>query len=181
MNEKKNKAWLKWLIIILGVVALVIAAFFIVQAVMHNTKYSTKEYNIEESADGVTVKLNTVERLPMEDEKCLERIVLIGKEETFDCLIANMTITNNTDDEYDYSYRNFGHRDALNGDKVMPTSITRVGYEGIDVTKDMASGESHTQDVLYSIQNTENLNDIQIIYKVNPRADDGGAEISLPL
>lgn len=179
MNEKKNKTWLKWLIIILGIVAVGVAIFFIVRAFVGDGS-SYKEYNTEQSADGITIKLNTVERLPMESEKCQERVLLLGNKEDFTCVIANITITNNTGKEYDYSYRNFGYRRA-GDDRLRSTAITLTSYQGIDITKDMAAGESHTQDVFYSIQKQFELSDMKVIYKVDPKAEDGKSEISLAL
>jgi len=179
MNQIKNKRWLKWLLIVLGAAAVVVAAIFIVQAIMTSTKYSTKEYNTEASAEGITIKVNSVERVAMLDEKCQERIVLLGNKEKYDCLIINVTVTNTTDGTYDYSYRNFGYRDPRS-DKLLSTSITSINFEGVDVTKELAAGESHSQEVLLSIQNTVNLSDLELVYRVNPGADDG-AEITLPL
>lgn len=176
----KNHKRLKWIIvIILGVIALAVGAFFVIQAMIGDGS-SYKEYGTEQTADGITVKLNSVERLPMTNEKCLERIVLIGNKENFTCVIANVTITNNTDKTYDYSYRNFGYRDPRS-EKILTTSITNINFKGIDVTKDITPSKSHTQDVLYSIQKKVSLSDLKIIYKVDPKAGDGGAEIALQL
>jgi hypothetical protein len=179
MAETTQNSRRKWLLIILIIIVLAAAAFFIIKA-MHGDGSSFKEYGTEQSADGITVKLNTVERLPMENEKCLERVLLIGKKEDFTCVIANITITNNTGKEYDYSYRNFGYRQT-GEDKLRAPAITLTSFTGIDITKDMAAGESHTQDVFYSIQKRFNLSDISMIYKVNPKAEDGKSEIALPL
>jgi hypothetical protein len=179
MVKMKNSGRMKWLLIILGVVALAIAVFFIVRA-MTGDGSSFKEYDTEQSSEGVAVKLNTVERLPMASEKCQERILLIGKEEDFYCLIANVTITNNTDRKYDYSYRQFGYIDPRTN-KLRPTAITRITFPGIDITKDMPPRESHTQDVFYVIQNVVSPSDIKMIYKVDPKAEDGETEIALPL
>jgi len=175
----KNKRWLKWLLIVLGAAAVIVAAIFIVQAIMTGTKYSTKEYNTEASAEGITVKVTSVERVAMLDEKCQERIVLLGNKEDYDCLIINVTITNTTDGTYDYSYRNFAYRDPRS-DKILSTSLTNVNFEGVDVTKELAAGESHSQEVLLSVRNTVNLGDLELVYRVNPGTDNE-AEITLPL
>lgn len=175
MAATKNKRII-WLLIISGVVVLGVAAFFIVRAITSDGS-SFKEYNTEQTADGITLKLNTVERLPMENEKCLERVILLGNKEDYTCVIANITITNTTDKEFDYAYRNFGYREPDN-DKLRPYAITQVSFKGIDITKDMKPGESHTQDVFYTIQKKIDLSTLKMIYRVDPK---GGAEISLPL
>ena len=179
MNQTKNKRWLKWLLIILGAAAVIVAAIFIVQAIMTGTKYSTKEYNTEASAEGIAIKVTSVERVAMLDEKCQERIVLLGNKEDYDCLIINVTVTNNTDGTFDYSYRNFGYRDPRS-DKLLTTSITNINFKGVDVTKELAADESHSQEVLLSIRNTVNLSDLELVYRVNP-GDDNEATITLPL
>lgn len=177
--NKKNHTKL-WILIILGIVALAVAAFFIIKA-MQDGGSSFKEYNIEQSADGITVKLNTVERLPMTDTKCQERVtVLTSSDDSYDCVIANVTITNTGNKEYAYSYRNFGYRDPR-ADKILNTALTLTTFEGVDVTEDLAPGQSHTQEVHLTIRKTVDLEGLEIVYKVNPKADDGGAEITLPL
>lgn len=175
MATTKNKRII-WLLIISGIVVLGVAAFFIVRAITSDGS-SFKEYNTEQTADGITLKLNTVERLPMENEKCLERVVLMGKKENYTCVIANVTITNTTDKEYAYSYRNFGYREPGN-DKLRPYAITQVSFKGIDITKDMKAGESHTQDVFYSIEKDIDLSTLKMVYRVDLK---GGTEISLAL
>jgi hypothetical protein len=179
MKQTKNKRWLKWLLVILGVIAVAVAAVFIVQAVMHGAKYGTKEYNTEASAEGIAIKINSVERVAMIEEKCQERIVLFGNKEDFDCLIINVTITNTTDETFDYSYRNFGYRDPRS-DKLLSTGLTNISFEGVDVTKELAPGESHSQEVNLSVRNTVNLSDLELVYRLDPSADNG-AEITLPL
>jgi hypothetical protein len=177
----KNKRWLKWLLIILGIVALVVAAIFIVQAIMGGNKYGTKEYNTEASAEGITIKLNSVERLPLTDEKCQERVtVLTASDDEYDCVIANITVTNTTDKTFDYSYRNFGYR-SPRSENILRTAITLISFEGVDVTKEIAPGENHSQEVHLTIQKNVNLTDLQLVYRVNPNAEGGGAEITLPL
>lgn len=181
MAEVKNKKRLKlWLLIILGVAVIAVGGFFLFKAIKGDGS-SFKEYGIEQSADGISIKLNTVEKLPMVSEKCQERVtVLTSSDENYNCVIANVTITNNTDKKFDYSYRNFGYRDPR-ADKVLRTAITYISFEGVDVTKELAPGESHTQEVHLTIQKKVNLEDLEIVYKVNPNAEDGGSEISLPL
>lgn len=177
MVEAKNKAWVKWLLIILGVVALAIVAFFVVKPMIENAEYGTKEYNVEESADGIAVKVTTLERLPMADPKCQERTFVPGSDESKDCVIANVTITNNSDTDYDYSYRNFGKRDPKRGDDVYRMALTRVTtFEGVDVTKTLAPGESHSQEAHLDLDKKDKLSDIQLVYRVT-----GDTEISIQL
>jgi hypothetical protein len=179
MAKVKGKRWLKWLLIILGVIILAVAAFLIAKPIIDNAKYGTKEYNTEETTDGISIKVNSIERAPMLDEKCQERIVLFGNKENYDCLIINVTVTNTTDETYDYSYRNFGYRDPRS-DKLLSTAITLISFKGVDVTKELKPGESHSQEVHLSVRNTVNVSDLQLIYRVDPKAEDG-AEISLQL
>lgn len=180
MDKTKKKRWVMWLLIILGIAVVVIAAFFIVRAFV-GSNYGLKEYsNIEESADGVSIKLNSVERLPMTDEKCQERMtVLTASDENYDCVIANVTITNNTGETLDYSYRNFRYKHPRS-EQLVRTAITLTSFEGVDVTKELASGESHTQEAHLTIRKDDNLNELQLVYLVDPSADDS-AEIMLPL
>jgi hypothetical protein len=175
---KKSKR-LTWILVILGVIILGVSTFFIIKAVIGDGS-SFKEYNTEQTVDDVTVKLNSVQRFPMEREECQERVVLFGNVEDFYCLIANVTITNNTDKEYDYSYRNFGYIEP-GTNKRRITAITRITQKDIDITKDMAPGESHTQDVFYTTYNDTVMSDFKITYKVNPKAGEGESEIVLPL
>lgn len=180
MDKMKNNRWIKWLLIILGVLILAIVAFFVVRALVGDGS-SYKEYDTQETADGIAVRLNSVERLPMTSEKCQERVtVLTSSDDRYDCVIANVTITNNTDKDYDYSYRNFGYR-SPRSDKLLGTAITLTSFKGVDITKDLKPGESHTQEVHYTLQKTVNLSDLRIVYQVDPRADDGGREILLQL
>lgn len=179
MNQTKNKRWLKWLLIVLGAAVVVVVAIFIVQAIMGGAKYGTKEYSTEASAEGLTIKVTSVERVAMLDEKCQERIVLLGNKEDYDCLIINVTITNNTDGTFDYSYRNFGYRDPRS-DKLLSTSLTNINFEGVDVTKELAAGESHSQEVLLSIRNTVNIGDLELVYRIKPGTDNE-TTITLPL
>lgn len=177
----KGKRWLKWLLIILGVIVLAVAAFLIAKPIIDNAKYGTKEYNTEESADGIAIKLTSVERLPLTDEKCQERVtVLTASDDEYDCVIANVTITNTSDETRDYSYRNFGYRDPRS-DRILRTAITLLSFEGVDVTKELKPNESHSQEVHLTLRKTVNLSDLRLVYRVNPNAEDGGAEISLPL
>lgn len=176
MDNAKKKTWVKWLIVILGVVALAVAAFFVVKSMAGN-EYGTKEYNVEETAEGISVKLTSLERLPMTDAKCQERTFVTGSDESKDCVIANVTITNNTDKDYEYSYRNFGKRDPKRGDDVYRMALTRVTtYEGVDVTKKLAPGESHSQEAHLSLDKKDKLSELQLVYRI---AD--GTEISIQL
>jgi len=180
MADVKKKRLKMWLFIILGVIVLGVAAFFIVKA-MQGDGSSFKEYNTEQSADGVAVKLNTVERLPMVNEKCQERVtVLTSSDDNYDCVIASVTVTNNSDKPYDYSYRNFGYRDPR-ADKLLSTAITLTSFEGVDVTEELAPGQNHTQEVHLTIRKTVNLEDLEIVYRVNPKAEAGSSEIKLAL
>lgn len=181
MADVKKKRLKMWLLIILGVIVLGVGAFFIVKAIQGDGS-SFKEYNTEQSADGVVVKLNTVERLPMTDEECQERVtVLTSSDDSYDCVIANVTVTNNTDKPYDYSYRNFGYYSSQTPDKIRGTAITLISFEGVDVAEEIPAGENHSQEVHLTIRKDVNLEDLEIAYKVNPKAEDGGAIIKLPL
>jgi hypothetical protein len=180
MDKMKNKRWLKWLLIVTGAVIVIVAGFFIVQSIMTGAKYGTKEYNTEASADGVTVKLNSVERLPLTDEKCQERVtVLTASDDEYDCVIANVTVTNTSSKTLDYSYRNFGYLDPRN-DQILRTAITLISFEGVDVTKEIAAGESHSQEVHLTLRKNVVLSDLQLVYRVDPNAENG-AEIKLQL
>lgn len=167
MADVKNKKWVKWMLIISGIVALAVVAFFVVKSMLGN-EYGTKEYNVEETAEGITIKLTSLERLPMTDAKCQERTFVTGSEESKDCVIANVTITNNRDEDYKYSYRNFGKRDPKRGDDVYRMALTRVTtYEGVDVTKTLAPGESHSQEAHLALDAKDKLSEIQLVYTVS--------------
>lgn len=176
MANAENKKLVKWLLVILGVIALAVAAFFVVKAMMGN-EYGTKEYNVEATAEGITIKLTSLERLPMSDAKCQERMFVTGSDESKDCVIANVTITNNRDETYKYSYRNFGKRDPKRGDDVYRMALTHVlSFKGVDVSKELAPGESHSQEAHLSLDAKDKLSELQLVYTVA-----AGTEISIQL
>lgn len=178
MAETKKGGRLKWLLIILGVIALAVAAFFIIRG-MSGDGSSFKEYNTEQSAGGVTIKLSSVERQPMVSEKCQERVtVLTSPDESYDCVIANVTVTNDSNEVYPYSYRNFAYTDPR-ADKPVRTAITLTSFEGVDVTEDLEPGQSHSQEVHLTIRKDVKLDDLALVYLVDPSADDGGPKITL--
>jgi hypothetical protein len=182
MAVTKKGGRLKWLIIILGVAALGIAAFFIIKAVTGGDGSSYKEYGVEQSAGGLAVKLNSVERQPMVSEKCQERMtVLTSSDDGYDCIIASVTVTNNSDATIDYSYRNFGYRDPRANGKTYSMAITLISFEGVDVTKELKPGASHTQEAHLVISKPVKTDELQLVYKVDPRAEGGGPEIVLDL
>jgi|GEM_PF-5609258 len=107
MNEKSAWQKIKIPVLIGGGIIVVALIIWLIVAMTSGGGLggvnNTTSHGSEGSIANKTVSVANIERLPMSDARCDDVIMLLSNKEGKDCIIANVTITNNADEPYEFN------------------------------------------------------------------------------
>lgn len=157
MNQKTTWQKIKLPVIIVGALIIIGLGTWLIVMAMGGSVGNRTAYGTEGSIDGKTIAVSDVERLPMTNPTCDDVIMLFATKENYDCIIANVTITNDTDQPYEF--------DPLFLETLSPT-LENAEYQPLPSYRDdeamtasttIEPGSSYTYKLYVSIEKGEEL------------------------